>query len=1266
MSQREQVKAAHYIGLLDSARCNGSWQDVPELVRKVNKHAPHRKCLTLTAQSEYQVATYSRTETNVPSPLASLIPPLLSAIDSNAARQDEVFQAQLCLGWIHWKLAEPSLAISRLPRGLEQAVQNIAEVASDSPGWMKVCSMKGIFIKGDSLDKTVGAAQAVDSLTAAVLLAARTPYSAAGPELRLWTERLLTRGCLLSSDLAFSARDQSVDTKALILFRAWSHYWEGKPGQGLALLGGSSAISPIPRRLVWKSYYALLSRRLEDDFPHMQLSLQSDNQLQNVSESRNDPVSFQSRRLQQRAELQRVEATYEGLLMKEVQFPRASQTSREVEQWVELVISNWRILCGGAWGDEDLGEGGREAVGKSVIDILYRAATKTFHSTSILRHLFAVHLSLADLDLAYRALDSYLELITKAKARAEKTGEYEPSMDSNDLIFWTASEGINALCRFGGRRDVERARDIGVILEEWLLQHDSKPDPSTGWFENDQALSESRLSDPRFSVSSEAKSAAYRAIGVSQAQWARLTYDSSARTDLQMAATTTLRVSLTVGPAESVNVDSLFALALLLAERRQLNAAIDVVRQALLPHSQKQIAHLTEAADEVDSGARSLFGQASSFSKERKLLPLWHLLALLLSAKQEFLTASKACEAAFEQFRDPSNLFGSEDAKSTPKSEHLKAAFPSSASTNEKNRHTRGIVDRMDDHEKETILEIKMTQIALLEISEGPDYAVNAADELLALYVRLFGDPRVAAPKPLAASMQIARPPKSSSGTIKSIGGSLFGRSKGSKRGLHPRNQPLPPAASIVEEPSGDLRRAPTIEVSQTDGDKKTIHDPNSLHHSGSHRGEKLVKKNGPLGSKKSSRSLRQKKQTESLSEKTTNTRPGTMETSGVNGDAHQRQTTSHAPGDVHGSSNHQPRTQGVGDPSLSSQVGIAVSPDMTSPAPSAIPDQRSVQSSAQPLPNIAHNMPLRLQPPPTGHSRQPPQQDVRLPHVNPYTSSTQPQPLFNREHHRRRISAVLVKVWLLIAGLYRRAHIYDDANGAIEEAAKLVSSLEREATRDSLNARLLDDPGWGGGKSVEQIWADVWAERGTLLLAKSSRQDALESFEQALSRFPDHPQATVGLCNTLLDIATENTAESSTASAFTSKTASAEGETREGPVSDQPGGRDLSYQNSSDNYSDEINGNILESPSRTTPTRTSPQELDRLAARDRAYGLLASLTKLGVGWDYSEAWFALARAYEESGQVGKARDVLWWCVELEDGRPIRHWRNVGTGGYVL
>lgn len=91
-----------------------------------------------------------------------------------------------------------------------------------------------------------------------------------------------------------------------------------------------------------------------------------------------------------------------------------------------------------------------------------------------------------------------------------------------------------------------------------------------------------------------------------------------------------------------------------------------------------------------------------------------------------------------------------------------------------------------------------------------------------------------------------------------------------------------------------------------------------------------------------------------------------------------------------------------------------------------------------------------------------------------------------------------------------------------------------------------------------------------------------------------------------------------------------------------------------------------LTSHTPSVENQLSPPELNRLAARDRAFGLLSTLTKFGTGWDYSEAWFALARAYEESGQIEKAKEVLWWCVELEDTHPVRSWNHITTGGFVL
>ena len=63
---------------------------------------------------------------------------------------------------------------------------------------------------------------------------------------------------------------------------------------------------------------------------------------------------------------------------------------------------------------------------------------------------------------------------------------------------------------------------------------------------------------------------------------------------------------------------------------------------------------------------------------------------------------------------------------------------------------------------------------------------------------------------------------------------------------------------------------------------------------------------------------------------------------------------------------------------------------------------------------------------------------------------------------------------------------------------------------------------------------------------------------------------------------------------------------------------------------------------------------------------LLSNVTKLGSGWDNPQAWLTLARSHELSKQIGKAKQALWWVIELEDNKPMRPWSEVTGGGYTL
>lgn len=90
----------------------------------------------------------------------------------------------------------------------------------------------------------------------------------------------------------------------------------------------------------------------------------------------------------------------------------------------------------------------------------------------------------------------------------------------------------------------------------------------------------------------------------------------------------------------------------------------------------------------------------------------------------------------------------------------------------------------------------------------------------------------------------------------------------------------------------------------------------------------------------------------------------------------------------------------------------------------------------------------------------------------------------FDKEHEKRRRGATLIKIWLMIAGFYRKAEMFDDAKGAVAEAQKIVQGMEADMGNAPLDGEKktavptsLRDPGWACKESIEELWADVWCE---------------------------------------------------------------------------------------------------------------------------------------------------------------------------------------------
>jgi tetratricopeptide (TPR) repeat protein len=903
-----------------------------------------------------------------------------------------VYQAKVCLGWLHWTVDEYGLAAVRLPTHLdyEQLQSTHSGALSD---WTSVCALKAAYLKADCLSVEGQRTEALAVFEAALpALMHIWDTRSSGKQLRYCSELFLTEFCMMHSRFLQSGQTTLHDVNSLGCFRAWAKYWDIHGGSAL---GGHGFRGSVPRRRVWSEYYAALSTILDRDLPLPSGFKPA------------TPASDTSDRNQLRIELKKAEAAYEALLIAETRFPRADEHRDEVEDFVRSVLANWAVLCGRGWREQDLGPGGREGTSRAVIDLLYRAATRTYHSTSVLRSLFTVHLAVSEFDLAFKAFDSYLDLVRHGKARVDKSGHAEAGLDDDATVLETIAHCILALCRYGGRDAIEKARDLGSELEDWLARLPQLRAPAVP--ADPKALPEvaEEVVDPTLhpEIPPSIVALSWQAIGLSQAHWTRVTYDAGLRTEIQAKAVRCLRKALSPELGRTRDVRTLFALGLLLAEKRELTSAIEIVKTALI--SNKAV---------VEDDAQHYNGP---YWQERSLIPLWHLLALLLSARQEFMTAARACDGAFEQFRDTSVLFGDSGGF---KSDHLNELAG-------KATERKGLVDEMEDFEREGILEIKMTQLTLVELLEGPDVAVNASFELLSLFSRLFGD--VQPKKPTATAASAAGVPQSSAGTLRSIKGSIFGgRSERSGRttvGPPPlENQASAATTDRPQTTQTTASGAPTIQVTAENG--------NTTERKASRRLSNTQRRSRSNSGKRNSLKKR-----ESSSSRH---RPPSL------GDA------VHSPTVVDGEVFFTPTTEPTQPPLLSPvgkrQPGLTFSREHTLSHAASYMSQASkstVQSFSEVSPDATYTI-------------------------------TAPLPIiqFPQEQIRRHRVGILVRVWLMIAGFYRRADMFEDAKGAVAEAQKLVQGLDQE--RDaSVSPTTGRGAAWAERKSLDELWGDVWAE---------------------------------------------------------------------------------------------------------------------------------------------------------------------------------------------
>ena len=54
----------------------------------------------------------------------------------------------MCLGWLHYVLDEPGLAVARFPKDFGAVATAMSGQVGSLSGWSKVCVVKGTYLKG--------------------------------------------------------------------------------------------------------------------------------------------------------------------------------------------------------------------------------------------------------------------------------------------------------------------------------------------------------------------------------------------------------------------------------------------------------------------------------------------------------------------------------------------------------------------------------------------------------------------------------------------------------------------------------------------------------------------------------------------------------------------------------------------------------------------------------------------------------------------------------------------------------------------------------------------------------------------------------------------------------------------------------------------------------------------------------------------------------------------------------------------------------------
>ncbi|KAI7906808.1 uncharacterized protein BX663DRAFT_548947 [Cokeromyces recurvatus] len=660
---------------IDTARCKGNWQAIPELARRYKKHNPNDNVLEQSILAEANLNNIIQTSrgeskgefaqdspnsislaTRVDSKLLKPVQQQLAAAISDKNSSSEV--------QLYKQMAKVILARSYFESGdYQRAIEIIYETAFKkseiAAGYSFVIYLQFLSIKGmtlDLLEKKKDAIEAYEQLASVVNESSSLTDRVAVD----WVEEGLYRGILLALSDSYETMNTA---QTMNLIRIYQKTCLSQPNTWRTY-----------KRIVIVKYslkYISTLYRQGQYQPPIEFT-----ETEEGKQTKGDEFDDAKRIFDHQSfsiEIMQLHTTYEKLVYAIAYFPRSGQLNSLVLDFVNRLAEDLEIV------------GSSESEIRGFIEVLNRAALRTFNSPCIMRHLFHSLYQLGDYEEAQHALHTYLYLVgleskalidmksTTNAVASDAFGYLTPVPITDEKEELALEKGAKKLDGPERSQEKESIQDqINVLLAAVKMY-------SQELLKGPDAVHMAELAEHVYSAANHEEDTEfiqlgaqiYLALGVAFGFLANQTVESDYRPKFHEKALKSLKKSLAM---DDQNWKTYYQTALQLAEMRDIFQAIQMITRSL--------------------------------NLNAKHVPSWHLLALLCSCpvKGDLKQSLKIIEVA------------------------LAEASPASV-------YKEGWVDYTD--EVAYYLTLHMTQILLIDHINGPEAAISAQEALFQIFGKI-------------------------------------------------------------------------------------------------------------------------------------------------------------------------------------------------------------------------------------------------------------------------------------------------------------------------------------------------------------------------------------------------------------------------------------------------------------------------------------------------------------------------------------------------